>query len=199
MKKFLGITLLALAPLVLVACGGGGGGTSNGSNDSGPSAPTGGGGTTPAATSYWTMDAYTYVNAGKSAQSTGTVNGNPLTVVTVSTAGDTSNGSYSGGALTLSFIGTAPGTYNIVPSQTALVSASPATNPIYIESTVGSAVATGSTMYTAASGQVSITVDSAGKYHFSSTAPLATAKAVDALGGVPGAPASMALVIHDAY
>lgn len=149
------------------------------------------------------MDSFNYVDGGFSSQSTATIGGKAVTVVVVSTAtiagGDTRNGAYSGGSLSFSFLGTAGGTYTIAPSKAALVSADPATNPIVVESNVGVAVTTGSTLYTAASGQVTVTLDANGKYHFASVAPLSTTKTLDVLGGVAGAPASMALTIHDAY
>lgn len=187
MNKTLGKTLAVVASVMLASCGGGGSDSSS---------------TTPP-TSYWTMNSFTYVDGGFSSQSTASIGGKPVTVVVVSTAtlagGDTSNGAYSGGSLSFSFLGTTGGTYNVVASKATLVSADPATNPIVVESNVGVAVTTGSTLYTAASGQVTVTPDASGKYHFASVAPMASTKTLDVLGGVAGAPASMALTIHDAY
>lgn len=187
MTKTLRKALAVAAAVMLASCGGGG---SDGSSSTSP-------------TSYWTMDSFNYVDGGFSSQATASIAGKPVTVVAVSTAtiagGDTSNGAYSGGSLSFSIVGAAGGTYNVVPSKTALVSADPATNPIVVESNVGAAVTTGSTLYTAASGQVTVTLDANGKYHFASVAPLATTKTLDVLGGVAGAPASMTLTIHDAY
>ena len=181
-----GKALAVAAAVILASCGGGG-------SDNSTNAPT----------SYWTMDSYSYVDGGISSQSTAAIAGKSVTVVAVSTAtldgGDKSNGAYSGGALTFSFLGTSGGTYNIVPSKAALVSANPATNPIVVESNVGVAVTTGSSLYTAISGQVTVTLDSSGKAHFASVAPLATTKTLDVLGGVASSPAGMTLSIHDAY
>ncbi len=149
------------------------------------------------------MNAYTYANGGFSAQSTGRVGDRPVTVVAVSTAtmagGDASNGAYSGSALTFSFAGTTPGTYTVVKDKATFIAADPLTNPIVVESNVGIGVTTGATLYTAASGQVTISKDTAGKFHFDSVAALPAAKTLDVLGGVAGAPAAMALTIHDAY
>jgi hypothetical protein len=179
------IVLLSICAGTLAACGGGG-------SDS----------TTAAPTSYWTMDSHTYVDGGVSSQSTGAIGGKPLTVVAVSTAttdgGDQSNGTYSGSALTFSFLGTSAGTYNIVPSKAALVAADSATNPILVESNIGIAVTTGSSLYTATAGQVVVTFDATGKAHFATVAPLATTKTLDVLGGVVGSPPAMTLTIHDA-
>lgn len=182
------LRLLAVASILLLSsCGGGG-------NDEASA---------PAATSYWTMDAYAYRNGGNSATSTAAIGALPVTVVAVSTAslngGDKSNGAFSGSALSFSFKGTAAGIYQVVASKAALVAADPATLSIFVESTVGIAVTTGSTLYAASSGQVQVTVDSAGKFHFASVGALPAAKTQDVLGGVVGAPASMNLTVHDAY
>lgn len=180
---------LTLATIVALASCGGGGDDANS--------------TASASTSYWTMDAHSYQNGGYSGSTTAMVGGKPVTSVAVSTAtlsgGDTSNGAYSGGVLGFVFIGSGAGTYQVVPSNAALLNAAPATLPIVITSTVGAAVTTGSTQYTATAGSVQVTVDSAGKYHFNSVGALTTTKQIDVLGGVAGAPASMALTIHDAY
>jgi hypothetical protein len=183
----------AIACAALISCGGGGDGGSSPS----PNAPA-------APTSYWTMNAYSYTNGFFSSQTTSTLsNGKQLTVAAISTAtlsgGDTTNGAYSGSALTLSFLGSAPGTYNIVGDQSTLINSLPSANPIYVESNVGVAVTTGATLYAATSGQITVTRDSAGKFHFSSVTALPTTKRLDVLGGVAGAPATMNLTIHDAY
>ena len=225
MKKFLGMTFLLAAQLTLVACGGGsdgpssttpGGGGSGGTGSTGGSGGTGGtggsggsggsggtggtgstGGTT--ATSYWTMDARNYVNSGKSSQQTSTINNRPYTVVVASTENDTGNGAYSGSSLSIQMVGTGAGTYTVVSDTNVLLNADPATMPIYIQAGVGTGVATGSTFYVATSGQVSVTVDNAGKYHFTAAQAIPTAKSTEVGGGVDGAPASMALVMQDVF
>ena len=186
--KSLSLKLFAFASIVVLAsCGGGG--------DDGAS--------NPAATSYWTMDAYSYQNGGSSATSTAAIGTTPVTVAVVSTAtlngGDKSNGAFSGSSLSFSFKGTAAGIYQVVASKAALVAADPTTLPIVVENTVGIAVTTGATLYTASAGQVKVTVDSAGKFHFDSVGALPTVKTQDVIGGVTGALASMSLTIHDAY
>ncbi len=65
--------------------------------------------------------------------------------------------------------------------------------------TVGVATTTGSSQYTASAGQVHVTRDTSGKYHFTSVAAMTAAKTLDVLGGVAGAPAAMTLTIVDAY
>jgi hypothetical protein len=51
----------------------------------------------------------------------------------------------------------------------------------------------------ASSGQIHVTRDTSGTYHFNSVAAMPAAKTVDVLGGVTGAPATMTLTITDAY
>jgi hypothetical protein len=184
-----GIVMLAAA-MTLTACGGGGSdSSSSGSSDS---------------SSYWTMDSHNYVNGGYSAVSTSSSTGTLVTTAVVSTAtlngGDNSNGAYSGSALTFAFKGSpVDGIYTVVPDRASFVAADVATAPILVDVMVGVAVNTGSTQYTASSGKVYVTRDTSGGYHFSSVAAIPAAKTVDVLGGVAGAPTSMALTIVDAY
>jgi hypothetical protein len=53
--------------------------------------------------------------------------------------------------------------------------------------------------YEALSGQIRISRDANGKYHFASVNPIPTRKTIDIRGGVPNAPGSMTLTIVDAY
>ncbi len=184
--------LLAASSALFVSCGGGGGGEST-PPASAPIPPS----------SYWKMDSFFYANGGNSAQSTNVVGSKTLTVAVVSTAtlsgGDTSNGAYSGSALTLSFIQAGPGTYNIVPDRSTLINGTTTVNPITVESNIGIAVTTGSSLYAASSGQITVTRDSGGKYHFDSVGAVPTTKTISVLGGVSGAPATMLLSIKDAF
>ena len=175
--------LVLLSVAVISACGGGGGGDSS-TSTSIASVPT----------SFWKMDAFTYVNGGFSASSAASIGAVPVTVVSISTAtlsgGDLSNGAYSGSGLTFSISGSGPGIYNITPSKQAFVEAieaAPTVKAIVVEVNIGTGVTSGSSMYTAAAGQISVSVDSAGKYHFDSIAPINTTKTLDVLGGVSGA------------
>ena len=188
MNRILGRTLLVIGAIGLASCGGGGG-------DDSP--------TTQQATSFWTMDAYRYVNGGNSAQTTSPVGGRPLTIVVASTAtlsgGDKSNGAYSGSSISFAFSSTGPGTYNIVRDSTALLNSPVQANAMTIESVVGIGVTTGSSKYAATSGQVVVSQDAAGKFHFQSVGSLPTNNTQDVLGGIVGAPATMALVIRDVF
>ena len=205
---------------VLAGCGGGGGGggvakplcpASSASCDVSalPAPPASTLGAAPvAATSYWTMDGYTYENGGNSAQKATTLSTPgcgevPMVIAIVSTAtlsgGDTKNGAYSGSAVTFDLLGASPGIYNLVPSEEVLIESNPANHPIYMTTQIGVGVNTGSSVYTATSGQVKVSQDSAGKYHFDTVTPLTVSKTQDVLGGVAGAPATMTLTIVDAY
>ena len=157
----------------------------------------------PTADSYWTMDSHTYMNGGHSEQQPATIAGRQYTIVLVSTAtlagGDQSNGAYSGGSLHFTLLGSAPGIYTVVPDRAALLAAAEGSKAIFIESMVGIAVTTGSTVYTPASGQVEVTRDTDGVYHLSTPDELQAVKTMDVEGGVSGAPATMRLKIHNAH
>jgi len=193
-RRFI-LRALALTGLVLVAaCGGGGGGGEGGAG--------GGGDGEPAPANSWAMDGYRYFSGGHSESTTSTAGDRPRTVAVVSTAttsgGDQANGKFSGSALMLTFNGTGAGVYNIVPSRAVLVADGVVAHAILVEVVVGSAVTTGSTLYTALSGTVAVTVDEGGKFHFdASKVPMA--RTLDVTGGVADAPATMTLEIKDAH
>jgi hypothetical protein len=173
----------ALALASLVACGGGSSGTDTSATPNG----------------YWTMGTHRYVDGGYSAAST-TAQG--FTADAVSTAtlstNEANNGAYSGSVVSFLFLGTAAGVYTVVADEATLINTPAASNPMVVQAVVGAAVATGSTQYTAASGQVTVTLDSAGKFHFSSVGTLPTVKTLDVHGGVSGAPAALTLSVFDA-
>jgi hypothetical protein len=197
-------TTALISGSILVACGGAG------ADNTGPVQNTSLTGDSPqqpvADSNRWSMDSYTYLNGGDSTQRTSPVSGKPLTVVVVSTAtmagGTDVNGSnekYAGSALIFSFLGNAPGLYRIVPDTQTLLQADPASLPMQIQSDVGIGLSTGASHYNAMGGQVLVTQDSAGKYHFKSVGALPTNKTLSVLGGVPGAPATMALTVDNVY
>ena len=181
----------ALGTTLLISCGGGGGG----------SAPVAA--APPVPTSFWTMDTFKYVNGGFSSQSSSSNGGKNLTVAVISTAtlagGDQSNGAFSGSALSFAFVGGRAGTYNIVPNLSTLINGTTTTSPISVEVNVGTAVTTGSSLYAAASGQIIVTRDSAGKFRFDSLGTIPTGKKLDVAGGVAGSPPTMMLTIKDAF
>jgi len=184
MNRKLPAIATAIAIVCLTGCGGGGGGTSDSS-----STPNG----------YWTMNAYRYVDGGYSAASTTTQGYTSAAVSTATlTTNDLSNGAYSGSVVSFLFLGTAPGVYTLVPDQATLINTPAAANPMVVQIVVGAAVTTGSTQYTAASGQVTVSLDVAGKYHFTSIGALPMTKTLDVKGGVVGAPATMSLTVFDA-
>ncbi|MEY4561195.1 MAG: hypothetical protein RLZZ618_472 [Pseudomonadota bacterium] len=111
--------------------------------------------------------------------------------------GDTANGAYSGSTLSFLMLNKSPGTYTVVPSRQAQLLSTMAKQTIVVEVTVGVAVTTGATHYGADGGTVVVTVDGKGKLHFSTPTALRMSKRLDVLGGVRGAPSSMALMVHD--
>ena len=176
---------------LLISCGGGGGG----------SAPVAA--AQPVQTSFWTMDTFKYVNGGFSSQSSSSNGGKNLTIAVVSTAtlagGDQNNGAFSGSTLSFTFVDGGTGTYNIVPNLSALINGTATISPISVEVNVGTAVTTGSSLYAAVSGQITVTRDSAGKFRFDSLGTIPTSKKLDVAGGVSGSLPTMMLTIKDAF
>lgn len=184
------LSLLVLATAWLVAaCGGG-------------ASPV----TAPAAVlpaSYWKMDAYVYPNGFHSETQSGTLGALPTTVVTIASTSvhgvADGNGAYSGSSLRFTFSGTSAGDYNVVPDAAAFIASNPADSPILVTSLIGQASGTGTSQYTASSGQVRVSIDSAGKYHFQRFNTLNMSKTDSTGGGVAGSPLIMALDIKDVY
>jgi hypothetical protein len=218
---------LALSTLaLLVACGGGGNDGDGGSrsrapaentNPGGPggnSDPTDGGTATPEpipTTNYWKMDEYLYPSnsaLNPAPVSFTSIDGIPYTTKQLYSLDHTSlslgNGAYSGNRIDITFNSTEPGTYTIVADQGAFLT-TPAFTPVaYIENIIGSvSVAlgqtTGQSIYRANSGKIVITRGSDGKLHVSTEGAVPMSKKFDDKGGVPGAPETMHLEMHDAY
>ena len=107
------------------------------------------------------------------------------------------NGAYTGSNIQISIQGTLPGIYQVVPTIGALVGADPSTKPVFVQVGMGSAAASASA-YTATAGQVTVTIDSSGTYHYSSGGiAMARTDSLAFNGGIPGAPATMTLKIVD--
>lgn len=193
MKNIRRLSLVALASgLLLSACGGDGSG--------GSPAPAV---AAPLPTSSWKMDAFLFPNGFNSETRSSIITGLQTTVAVVSSSSvngvDDGNGAYSGSSLSFTFRGISPGTYNVVQDNATFIASSPANSPIVVTSMIGQGTTTGSNQYTASTGQVTVTKDSAGKFHFQSVSPLTTSKTVSSGGGVAGSPAFMMLDIKDAY
>ncbi|MDO4905803.1 MAG: hypothetical protein Q4A16_09720 [Lautropia sp.] len=216
-------TLLPLSiVLLLSACGGGGGGGSNTDvTGSGGTAGSVAANTTTSnalqdqaaaqaateqlpANSYWTMDGYRYPNGGYSHQQDGQAGDKKFKTLAISTASmsggtDTGNGPFTGSVLAVLLSDSTPGSYTITNDKLAVVDGHGRAKLMHLEVHIGTGVTTGSTLYTATSGTVDVTLDAAGKLHLTTPSPLPTVKTLDTLGGVQGAPDQMMLNIHNAY
>ena len=174
--------------LSLAACGGGGGGSAAEAVAE------------PAASNRWTMDAFNYNNGGLT-NLTGSLPGDslPYTLVEYATAraSGAGQGAYAGSTIAFTFSGSGAGTYSVVGNSAALVALAPGAKGIVVDAIVGWTAGTGATRYAATAGTVVVTQDAAGKYHFTTPAPLPAAKARDLLGGVAGAPATMTITLFD--
>lgn len=191
MKNTTLLSLLFLATGWLVsACGGGGASQV----------------TTPAVVlpaSYWKMDSYVYPNGFQSETQSSTIGSLPSTVVTIRSTAvlgvADGNGAYSGSTLRFTFGGTSAGDYNVVPDEAAFIASNPADHPMLVSGLIGQATSTGTSQYTATAGQVRVSVDGAGKYHFQRLSPLTMSKTENTGGGVADSPLIMALDIKDVY
>ncbi len=157
--------------------------------------------TPPATDSNWKMGNYTYTRSASSQ----TANGN-LKAIAVSTSGNGGNyGAYSGSALTFTFYSNlGPGKYS--PATVEDLVKNPATKLIKIDCVVGSAVNTGSVMYSLAESSAivtdvtaDVTVDGNGQYHISLSKPLTLTKTIIVGNGIPDAPNTAQLTINNAY
>lgn len=148
----------------------------------------------------WKLGQYTYVR-GTSSQSSTTSSGKTITAMAVSTTGDGGNfGAFSGSALTFTFYSNlGEGEYRL--GTTEMMVASPHTRIIVINCTIGTAVNTGSLLYSVlgTGGTASVTQDSNGKYHVSVSTPVTFKKDIAVNGGIPAAQETYDLTIKNAY
>lgn len=186
-KSFKLLSLLILSTsLVFTSCK---------KNDAIAPAPTNG-------DSNWKFGDYTYARGGSSQGSSASDDGKTLTVIVVSTAGIGTYGAFSGSGLTLSFYSNlGVGKYNL--GNTELLVSNPGTKILDVSCTIGTAVATGATLYkpNALSTDVTadITKDANGQYHIALSKPVTLFKDVVVSGGVPNAANSYELTINNAY
>jgi hypothetical protein len=176
---------------LLVACGGG--------SDNKPTSDP---------TSYWTLDTNTYfVSADDPYRYTGTAAffNNKQARVTSLLVEATPPASgvtrlSSGGVLTLDFYGDAVGTYTVSRTLMDFWKTDPSEARISMNVSlfnVGQVNFT--TFYGASSGQIVVTKDSAGRYHYDSVGEIVVTNLTEGGGGFKDAPASMRLTIKNAY
>ncbi|AOM78439.1 hypothetical protein [Pedobacter steynii] len=181
MKKLLTYAALLSASIILFSCGGGK------KNDPAPE---------PVGESSWKLGSYTYTR-GASAQT----NKDGKAGMVVTTSGDGGNhGAYSGSALTIIFNNRGPGKYTL--STTAIMSANPTAALMALNCSIGTAVTTGSVLYSAPVNQsttADVSIDAQGQYHVKISSPVNVVKKLILGGGIPGAPETTSLTIKDAF
>lgn len=146
-----------------------------------------GSGTTPGTPeSSWNMGTYTYAR-GASSQSSSNVAGANLYIIQATTAGAPAQGVFSGSALTVKFFDQGPGEYTLV-SETAFTAANAANKILSIDCSIGTATATGSTLYNYASGTAKAQVTKVNnQYRVTIDNGITLNKKLDVNGGVAGA------------
>ncbi|MBS0027598.1 hypothetical protein ACTJJ0_32305 [Chitinophaga sp. 22321] len=149
----------------------------------------------------WKFGAYTY-SKGTSAQDSQNSDGKTITSVVVSTTGDGGGyGAYSGSALTMTFYSNlGEGQYTIAPTE--VVVANPGTRFINIDCTIGTAVNTGSLLYTAAGNTgvtANVTKDDKGKFHITVSNAVTLKKKVAVGGGITGAQDTYQLTANNVF
>ncbi|MBO9728348.1 MAG: hypothetical protein J7623_06885 [Chitinophaga sp.] len=148
----------------------------------------------------WKLGDYTYVKAASSQTSTAT-DGRVITALAVTTAGNGGNyGAFSGSALAMTFYSNlGEGTYSIGTTE-AMVS-NPTSRILTITCTIGTAVNTGSILYSVngTGGTANVTKDSNGKFHITVSSAVSFKKDIVVGGGIPAAKATYDLTIHNAW
>jgi hypothetical protein len=151
--------------------------------------------------SKWTFAGYTY-ERGTSAQLSSAQDDKTLTAITVSTTGDGGNhGAFSGSALVFSFYSDL-GTGNYTLANSEIMVSNPGAKVIAITCTIGTAVATGATLYTPtvnSTATAEVTKDADGQFHITLSTPVTLTRDVEVSGGVSGAKDTYPLTIHNAY
>ncbi|WP_143307431.1 hypothetical protein [Chitinophaga vietnamensis] len=186
MKRILQTAVVVLSTLFLFSCGK--------KNDNAP-APAAG------SDASWKFGTYTYTR-GASAQSSSASNGTVVTAIACTTAGPGNYGAYSGSSLTITFYSNL-GTGKYTLGTTEAMVANPGSRIIVIDCTIGTAVNTGSLLYsyfaTGATATADVTKDSNGKFHVTMSAPVTFKKNIAVNGGIPDAKDTYDLTINNAY
>lgn len=181
--------VLVASALFLSSCGGG------------DSEPVPGGDSNSGTTPTFTLDSFSY---STSAAQTDAGTSGSLGFLTVSSdRADNSNEAYAGAALTITHSLTGAGTYSVLSNTDFAAfnrsnSTAKALTATLTAGTENSPLA--ETIYTSASASsVSVTVDAAGKYHFTSENPLAFDRGIGFGTGLPNAPTMMSVEMTNLY
>ncbi|MDQ0109833.1 hypothetical protein J2T02_004978 [Chitinophaga terrae (ex Kim and Jung 2007)] len=171
MKKLLPI-LLAIASLGLFSCG-----------KSSDNKPAGDG------SANWKIGDYAYTLGSSTQQTSQSGNNGLLTVIVGTTVGQGGDyGPFSGSSVTVSFYSSlGEGTYTL--GSTEMMVANPGTRILHLDCNVGTAVNTGSIMYSCVNngGTADVTKGSDGKYHVTVKNAVTLVKNVTVGGGIPSA------------
>lgn len=134
----------------------------------------------------WKMGTYAYTR-GTSNQSSSIIGGANLHIVYATTSGAPTQGVFSGSAVTVKFFDQGPGEYTIV-AESAFSSANAVNKIMSIDCAIGTAVSTGSTLYTYASGTGKAKVTKVdNQYRITIDNGITLNKKLDVNGGVAGA------------
>jgi|GEM_PF-2339830 len=134
----------------------------------------------------WKMGGYTYARR-TSNQSSLVVGGANLYIVYTTTSGASNQGAFAGSAVTIRFFDQGPGEYTIVP-ETAFLTANAPNRIMSIDCAIGTATATGSTLYTYGSGNVKAKVTKVNnQYQVTVDQDIRLNRKIDINGGVAGA------------
>lgn len=153
--------------------------------------------------SSWKLGEYTYTRGGSSQDdNSGQNNHGDFVAVTVSTSGNGGNyGAYSGSGITFVFPNhLGAGKYTLTDGID--VASNKGSMLMEVRCTIGTAVNTGASTYNtskAAGGSAEVTIDANSKYHITIENPVNLLKGVEVGGGIPGAAATYALTVKDAY
>lgn len=146
----------------------------------------------------WKMGTYSYTR-GASSQGSSNVSGATLHIIQTTTAGAPTQGVFSGSALTVKFFDQGPGEYTLV-SETAFTAANAANKILSIDCSIGTATATGSTLYSYASGTAKAQVTKVNnQYRVTIDNEITLNKKLDVNGGVAGALASYGFTCKSVY
>ena len=147
----------------------------------------------------WSVGSYNYVGGASSAGYTNSSNSD-IGSLAVTTAFDTSNGDYSGSGITITHTLKGAGVYSLNEN---LSEDNFSHKRIDMRVTVGTGIihpnGGGAVLYRATSGTIKVTIDSNGKYHFTTTSPITLSDPLFVGNGIPGSPETFSFTMNNIY